>query len=353
MNQLTIYSDAKRDSRDLYSLLEHAFNVQILAIDEIHERAPERYLILDVNLRDVSRLFYLKEWLANKPKDGKAIFVVDKTSHVQIIRANAIGATYIAHRPLDKRELLTGLLGDLSAFCQSSPDFIEQSGPAVSAGLDALQNVFLSTCLGEEPDAKKIEGAGEQIVDQIGDQGLACWIETVRRHHSQTYQHCLLVTGVAVAFGDHLGFSQRDRMRLSLGAILHDIGKAKIPISILEKPAPLDQDELAIIWQHPQLGHDSLASTRNFPSEMLEVILHHHEYLDGSGYPSGLRGNQINDLVRIMTISDVFGALVERRSYKPPLSGRAAYQVLLDMGPKLDQDLVREFGAITHLDRLG
>jgi HD-GYP domain-containing protein (c-di-GMP phosphodiesterase class II) len=67
--------------------------------------------------------------------------------------------------------------------------------------------------------------------------------------------------------------------------------------------------------------------------------------LDGSGYPHGLMANEISDLVRIMTISDIFGALIERRSYKPPLSGDAAYQILTDMGPKLDVDLVRAFRA--------
>jgi HD-GYP domain-containing protein (c-di-GMP phosphodiesterase class II) len=76
---------------------------------------------------------------------------------------------------------------------------------------------------------------------------------------------------------------------------------------------------------------------------MLDMVLHHHEYLNGSGYPHGLSNGEIADLVRIMTISDVFGALIERRSYKAPLSGDAAYQILLDMGPKLDADLVRAF----------
>jgi HD-GYP domain-containing protein (c-di-GMP phosphodiesterase class II) len=76
---------------------------------------------------------------------------------------------------------------------------------------------------------------------------------------------------------------------------------------------------------------------------MLDMVVHHHEFLDGSGYPHGLQGSEISDLVRMMTISDVFGALIERRSYKAPLSSEAAYQILLDMGPKLDRDLVRAF----------
>ena len=79
------------------------------------------------------------------------------------------------------------------------------------------------------------------------------------------------------------------------------------------------------------------------------MVVHHHEYLDGSGYPHGLRASEISDLVRMITISDVFGALIERRSYKPPMTGQAAYQILLDMGPKIDQALVRAFRPVAQL----
>ena len=85
--------------------------------------------------------------------------------------------------------------------------------------------------------------------------------------------------------------------------------------------------------------------------EMLDMVVHHHEYLDGSGYPHGLGASEIPDLVRMITIADVFGALIEWRSYKPPMSGEAAYRMLLDMGPKLDADLVREFEAVARLGR--
>jgi len=82
--------------------------------------------------------------------------------------------------------------------------------------------------------------------------------------------------------------------------------------------------------------------------EMLDMVVHHHEYLDGSGYPHRLHANEISDLVRTMTIADIYGALIERRSYKPPMSGAAAYQILMDMGPKLDRDLVRAFHPVAQ-----
>jgi putative nucleotidyltransferase with HDIG domain len=292
----------------------------------------------------------LKAWLAKKPKDAKAIFVLNKASHVDVVRANAIGATQVVRRPLNERELLTGLLGEFNTICQDSRAIPDEVGPGVSAGLDALRDVFLSACLGEGFESGAVQTAGEQIVSQIGAQGLSSWIDTVRKHHSQTYQHCLLVTGVAVAFGQHLGLSNKDRMRLSFAGMLHDIGKARIPVAILEKPGPLDENEITVMRQHPQFGMDALAAVPDLPAEMTEIVLHHHEFLDGSGYPHKLKGPQISDFVRLMTISDIFGALIERRSYKAPLSANAAYQILLDMGPRLDQDLVREFRAVARFN---
>jgi putative nucleotidyltransferase with HDIG domain len=188
-----------------------------------------------------------------------------------------------------------------------------------------------------------VQSAGETVVSQIDAEGLVRWIDTVRQHHSLTYQHCLLVTGVAVAFGRHLGFSSEDKQKLAFAALLHDIGKAGVPVAILEKPGPLVGEEVAAMRQHPLLGFEALRPVRGLDPDMLNMVVHHHEYLDGSGYPHGLEGRELSDLVRMMTIADVFGALIERRAYKAPLSSEAAYQVLEDMGPRLDADLVREF----------
>jgi putative nucleotidyltransferase with HDIG domain len=203
--------------------------------------------------------------------------------------------------------------------------------------------MFAAAIVNDPIDTSAVQSAGGAVVSQIEAEGLASWIETVRAHHSQTYQHCLLVTGVAVAFGRHLGVSRADLHRLSFAGMLHDVGKARIPLAILEKPGPLDAGELAIMRKHPEHGLLALAATPSLTPEMLDMVVHHHEYLDGSGYPHGLQANEISDLVRIMTISDIFGALLERRSYKPPLSGEAAYKILLDMSARLDKDLLREF----------
>src|SRR5204863_5768723 len=104
--------------------------------------------------------------------------------------------------------------------------------------------------------------------------------------------------------GQHLGLSRADRQRLSFAGMLHDIGKARIPLAILEKPGRLDDQEMAVMKKHPQFGFDALATMPGLQREMLDMVVHHHEYLDGYGYPHGLAAPEISDLVRIVTIAD-------------------------------------------------
>jgi HD-GYP domain-containing protein (c-di-GMP phosphodiesterase class II) len=116
----------------------------------------------------------------------------------------------------------------------------------------------------------------------------------------------------------------------------------RVPDWFSKSPARLD-DEMAVMKKHAQYGFDALATVPDLPAEMPDMVVHHHKYLDGSGYPHGLKSAEISDLVRMITIADVFGALIQRRSCKRPLSGSTAYQILVDMGAKLDGDLVRAF----------
>ena len=153
----------------------------------------------------------------------------------------------------------------------------------------------------------------------------------------------MLVAGVVAGFSLHLGFSATDTLDLTRAAILHDVGKARIPLSILNKPGELDGNERAVMQTHPRIGWESLKRQGFQGDRVLDAVLHHHEYLDGSGYPEGLAGSAVTDFVRIVTLCDIFGALLERRAYKPPHDPGEALALMRAMGGKLDPDLLREF----------
>jgi HD-GYP domain-containing protein (c-di-GMP phosphodiesterase class II) len=137
-----------------------------------------------------------------------------------------------------------------------------------------------------------------------------------------------------------------DQRRVVRAALLHDVGKAFVPAALLDKQGKLTADEIIILRQHPRRGYEALATQGGFPPEMLDVILHHHEFLDGSGYPNGLRSEQISDIVRLTTIVDIYAALIERRAYRPAFPQARAFAIMENMGPKLDQQLLQAFRPV-------
>ncbi len=343
MHQITLIGETQNVPDALAHQFKGVVEFKFKPLEAALQSAPDDLMIVDVQLSDRERLKKIKQWMLKKPEHAKVFFVADWFSHAQKVQIDAIGGAGCLTRPMSRSALLEKLRDyDLSHQRRSvfaAPEVSE--GVAVIA--DGMQSMFASACLGHPINSKAIQTAGDMVVNEIEMQGLANWVTTVRTHHSQTYQHCLLVMGCATAFGQNLGLARRDVQRLSFAAMVHDIGKARIPLSVLDKPAALNTDEIELMKKHPEFGFDMLHSDSILPTEMLDMVVHHHEYLDGSGYPHGLHGSEISDLVRIVTISDVFAALIEQRAYKLPMSGTAAYQVLLDMGPKLDSDLVKAF----------
>ena len=143
-----------------------------------------------------------------------------------------------------------------------------------------------------------------------------------------------------------LRYLEHGALRLVRAALLHDVGKAFIARDILDKQGKLTVEEINELRQHPLRGHQALKQQGGFPLEMLDVVLHHHEFLDGSGYPDGLRGEKISDIVRLITIVDVYSALVEKRAYRLPFSRDRAFAIMESMGSKLDQQLLQAFRPV-------
>lgn len=187
-----------------------------------------------------------------------------------------------------------------------------------------------------------IEAGADYIGRALRKADVRTWLDVVWRFDDATHQHCLLVAGFVAGFAQQLGMRHSDCQLLTQAALLHDIGKARVPLTVLNKPGSLTELETRIMREHPVLGAEMLRA-QNFRQDLLAVVRSHHEFLDGSGYPDGLAGVQIHDIVRLVTICDIFGALVERRPYKAPMPGAQAYAILEGMGDKLDRDLVRAF----------
>ena len=226
---------------------------------------------------------------------------------------------------------------------------------AVDAGDIALASAFAAIGSGLAPRLSPFVEVGRLFVAGLesaaADIGaLGAWLAAVRHHHSATFRHSLTVTGNAVMFGLHLGVPTRDLHRLAIAGLIHDIGKAVVPLTILDKPGALSPDEVELVRKHPQIGRELLAASPDMPDEIVQVVAHHHEFLDGSGYPDGLAADALPDLVRIITIADIFTALIEERAYKLAMAKGPALDILAGMAAegKLDPDLVRAFRTMVE-----
>ena len=145
-----------------------------------------------------------------------------------------------------------------------------------------------------------------------------------------TEGHTRRVAMLAVQVGEQLGLARGRLRTLALGGLLHDMGKLTVPSEVLTKPGPLDDDEFAEIRKHPDAGVRLLRDLGGFAPEVLRLVHDHHERLDGSGYPRGLAGEQLELEVRILAVCDVYDALVSDRVYRAAWSPDRALALLQD-----------------------
>ncbi|HEV2154969.1 HD-GYP domain-containing protein [Bradyrhizobium sp.] len=340
-----ILADTSDKLSGMRSILEEKFNVagERLDADAKLAQVPSA-IVIRAELRDVDNIAAIKKRAGKLAKAKKRIFLLEHTSHVGISQAYALGATLVLPGVVSRAKLLAAL-SDAAEPLSTSSD-LAQPDNAVESAATAIASMFTSVTLGQPLDVAGTKEVGRQIADRITRHGLSEWLTTVRRHHEGTYQHCLLVTGVAIDFGLSLGVGRADLERLYSAAMFHDIGKAQIPLAILDKPGRLDPDERAMIETHPAAGYDFLKEHEGISPEILDAVRHHHEYLDGSGYPDALCAESIGDIVRILTISDIFAALIEHRHYKPTMPRAEAYNILCGMNGKLEKALVTSFKQV-------
>jgi putative nucleotidyltransferase with HDIG domain len=302
-------------------------------------------IVFDVDLRRIDNVRKLRGTLARRGR-GCRIFLVDPDSRVTVVHANVLGADTMLPKQASVADM-TAAIHKHFGIKQANLDD-ESVMQSIDAGVRALDQAFAALTTDAPLDTDGIIAASGRIADAVGGLGIDDWLATVKGYHIGTFQHCMLVTGVAAAFGTKTGMARQDVVRLAVAGLLHDIGKAAVPIAILDKPSTLTDEEMAILKRHPVTGFDYLAARSSVPSDTLESVLHHHEYLDGTGYPDGLSAHEIGDITRIVTISDIYAALIERRSYKEPKSPIQAMVILNAMAQagKLETSLVREMGRI-------
>lgn len=171
------------------------------------------------------------------------------------------------------------------------------------------------------------------------------WMSKIREQDEYTAEHCLNVCILAMVFGRHLGLSEKEIVRLGLCGLLHDVGKMKMPLDILNKPEKLNVDEFNIIKQHTLLGYELLKESEHFiPPVVAEVAKSHHEQMDGSGYPFKAYAGNLDAMVRMISLVDAYDAMTSDRCYSKGKSNTDALKLIYEQkGRQFDEALALEF----------
>src|SRR6202030_4246840 len=348
--RLLLASDDHEQSRDLERILQSVSEVDTVSTSELPDTPADQIsgIVIDINLRSAESVQRVRNKLQRESyRAMPRLFVLADALHHGSMQAWALGATDTISRPFDAAGLLQRIR---AAFPDSHGFDTTNRGKTLNRGIAAAHEVmvkiFHKLPTGEPVKFSDIVQAENKILKALKHSSLREWLTTVGCHHADTFRHCLFVTGFAVAFAQHLGMREDDQRRLVRAALLHDVGKAFIPVEILDKPDPLTLEEMEVMRQHPRRGFDALTAQGGFPPEMLDVILHHHELLDGTGYPDGLSGKEISDIVRLTTIVDIYAALVEKRAYRLQFTHARAFYMMEEMGGQLDQQLLQAFRPV-------
>lgn len=309
-------------------------------------------VVVDADLRDMESVGQLKHALDRVPAIKSRTFLIDEGGGERLLRvqANALGAT----RHMVRKFALAELRREYSVTGRARRTAAAEAAARSDAGgesiLDAersLESLFEGMLSDAPVSMKGVSETAAGVLANVQAVGADAWLASVRKHHEATFQHCLLVTGVAASFarGAKLGGGQA--AALMNAALLHDVGKAVIPRHILDKPGKLTPEEFDAVKLHPSAGFDYLSKHGSVSPIVLDAVRHHHEALDGSGYPDKLRGEQIAPLTRILTVCDIFAALVETRPYKETRTPQEAITMLVDMSisSKVDYAAVRALGG--------
>lgn len=168
------------------------------------------------------------------------------------------------------------------------------------------------------------------------------------RHDFLTFTHITNVASYGVILAERLGLCDGSQFEpLAKAAILHDIGKRFIPVSILQKPAKLDPQERAIIETHPQRGYEELCGREDMSDEQLMMVYQHHERFDGKGYPVGSQGDEIHPWARMLAVVDVFDAMTGVRPYRRPATAADAMDYICkSAGTHFDPEMVACWNSI-------
>ncbi len=208
-----------------------------------------------------------------------------------------------------------------------------------------VTNIMDGIRIGRTIDMNEARAAVTRIVDSVlRNKDALTWLTKIKDKDEYTAEHSLNVSILSATFARHLGHSEEEIETIALGGLLHDVGKAKIPLEILNKTGRLTDEEFIIMRQHPLFGRNLLMSVSNKDRITIDIAHAHHERVDGKGYPRKLQAHQIPYYAKIIAIADAYDAITSNRCYDSGRSSMEALDIIYQVkGEHFDEELALEF----------
>ncbi|MFZ6864073.1 HD domain-containing phosphohydrolase [Undibacterium sp. Ji67W] len=223
---------------------------------------------------------------------------------------------------------------DASTFGPAQIELFERLADEIAHGLNFFSHFDLI-----EDERRKCKAAELNLSNALLET-IKAMAKTMENRDPYTAGHQDRVAIIACAIGQQLGLSEAQLKSIEMAALVHDIGKIAVPIEILTKPKSLSTAEFCLIKEHPLTGYNILKDVP-FPWPVAEIVYQHHEKIDGSGYPRGLRGDQILLEARVLAVADIVEAMASYRPYRPALGiDIALNEIQRQSGEKLDTEIV-------------
>jgi len=212
--------------------------------------------------------------------------------------------------------------------------------------LKAIADNFYRSYRGLPLDVESVRKTVDKIIDEIlTNDFILLNLQDIKSFDNYIFSHSLSVTLLSILMGKNLGYNKRFLRDMGIGCMLHDIGKLDISKEILEKPERLTEEEYEIVKFHTNYGYRRIIDQdEGLPATSAHVALEHHERLNGSGYPRGLKGEEIHIFSRIASIADVYDAMTSDRIYRPAYPPHEAVEFIMGgSGSLFEYNLVKSF----------
>ncbi|MBT3556420.1 MAG: HD domain-containing protein [Rhodospirillales bacterium] len=272
------------------------------------------------------------------------VFTAEPKSAEMIAEATSYDRVFLVERPFKRGTFVGALSSGVNASVEAQWEGFEPiQKKALKNTLSSFNSIANLIQEGEPIPYEDVRDSCAPLVEAVQNNNFKDILSGVSEHDNYTYVHSLRVATFLSLFGNVLGMKGEDLMTLSTGGLLHDVGKMHIPHEVLNKPGKLTEDEYVIMQSHVNCTVDFLEETSELPKGVLIIAGQHHEKIDGTGYPYGLKGGKLNELARIASIIDIFSAITDRRVYKEPVPPEQALKIMGNMNKQLDQNFLGVF----------